>query len=262
MFVSVTERRDFEDNHTMMDSSMTGDESDIQEWRMRKKTRRGKKKRRGTRNATLGQKERETPETANRCSKFDLLEDKGWNGTNNSALKEKRNRRYKKSRQNFLRPRFSPKAPHNSNQFLMDDRLTYSHDFTNLDSPDVFGERMSNEYFLDNSPENGHLMDFEASFYQDSDTKDFMIRDFEEEYRHVRFDQLKNFSKTELMDKLLAMEKRAEDLEKKLDRSPRHEDSAIEEKSAMSSLSEQIELLKAENARLSEKLNRCDDMCS
>lgn len=144
-------------------------------------------------------------------------------------VKTKSSRR--KSRQK-LRPRYSPKAPRNSTQFLMDDHFLNSINFVNFESPEMiyedrYYENMSpDEMDIDRSSQSlmklssrcssdVETCDNDEEFYKDTYT--FMEKDFENTYENARYEEFEKLSKKELVDKILEMEREASKLMKRLD---------------------------------------------
>ncbi|KAK3101823.1 hypothetical protein FSP39_006606 [Pinctada imbricata] len=96
----------------------------------------------------------------------------------------------------------------------------------------------------------------DVTFCQDIETKEFMEREFEDHYNQIRINDLKDMSKSELVDKLLNMEKQAQDLENQLDSSPDRLVKSLQHSGngMIQSLQKEIEELRTENSRLKELL--------
>ncbi|XP_062583085.1 protein HEXIM1-like [Saccostrea cucullata] len=198
--------------------------------RRSKKTRRGKKKNRNLRDT---HEVSEIKGNLENCLSCERLSPYDGDSEGMSPVKKYRQRQAKgnRRRQTILRPRYSPKAPHNSTQFLMDDHFTYSCEFLGFESPDPWGQRL---HYSDDSdasiveppePADDSLL-FQMDDLNDSinsadqDTKAFMEKDFEDAYNSIQIDEASRLSKSELISAICSMESKAELLEKELECSP------------------------------------------
>lgn len=202
-----------------------------------KKTRRGKKKNRNVRDNNEVSDSNGDLENCLKCERLSPYQ--AYDGDSEegvSTLKKirmRRNRGGVKKRQAVLRPKYSPKAPHNSTQFLMDDHCTYSCEYLGFESPDPWGQRLQYSDDSDTSivdPPAPEIADDSLLFQMDDindsinsadqDTKAFMEKDFEEAYHSIQCDEISRLSKSELISSICAMESKAELLEKELEKSP------------------------------------------
>ena len=108
----------------------------------------------------------------------------------------------------LLRPRYSPRAPQNSTQFLMDDHLAWELDLEQY-SPDY--ERSMYSPDLAASGFSGSESDVDSSELNDvDDTYAYMAKDFEIAFRDAQEERMSNMSHSELVSKILSLEERLE----------------------------------------------------
>ena len=190
----------------------------------KKKTRRGKKKTlkslRDRINHTdiLGLEEENSNNACADCGVSPLRESK------DSIFKM-----YKRNSRGTLRPRYSPKAPHNSTQFLMDDQyMEFPSDKTQGNTEDSDNSHSVSFYEYSNIQQENFYDDYGINtLFRDeddgiskklcSDTAIFMEVNFESEYRDVRSEELKKMSTKELCDSIIHMEDKASQLESELE---------------------------------------------
>ncbi|KAK6176759.1 hypothetical protein SNE40_014997 [Patella caerulea] len=152
---------------------------------------------------------------------------------------------FSSKKRSFIRPRYSPKAPHNSTQFLMGDHESlafrsdddvefyepsyYSYpekdNFINnqIENNDLDLSNYANEFSSLNSNgiEDLDLSDnFETRNFDEADSVMFMMNDFNQMYDSVRVEQLSNLSKCELIDAVKKLENEVNIRENKLIRTP------------------------------------------
>ncbi|XP_050414178.1 protein HEXIM1 [Patella vulgata] len=149
---------------------------------------------------------------------------------------------FRSNRCSFIRPRYSPKAPHNSTQFLMgdheslmcrnDDDVEFyepsypeKDNFINyqIENNDFDLSNYTNEFSTSNSNgiEDFDLSDnFETRNFDEADSVMFMLNDFNQMYDSVRVEQLSSLSKCELIDAVKKLENEVNIRENKLIRTP------------------------------------------
>ena len=204
-------------------------------FRRLKKTRRGKKKNRISLDSNNEVSEmKDDLENCLRCERLSPYHYQSYDGESEGVSPIKKSRMRRKRRQAILRPKYSPKAPHNSTQFLMDDHCSPSCEFLGFESPDPWGQRLQYSDESDTSivdPPAPHEIADESLLFQmddlnesinsaDQETKAFMEKDFEEAYHSIQCDEISRLSKSELISAICSMESKAEQLEKELERSP------------------------------------------
>ena len=148
---------------------------------------------------------------------------------NEQSLKGK-NRRY-------IRPRYSPKAPHNSTQFIMEDHeCEYSGVQALSEYPEVVEEfyscrdadeskknvssiLYSPKRMSGGSESNGSTnsdLELDVENLQIDNTFVFMANDFENCYHNARTEELSELSRDNLIEKIIGMENKVMELEHKL----------------------------------------------
>lgn len=117
--------------------------------------------------------------------------------------KSKRKQPYMKSRvPNVIKP----EAPHNSNQFLLEDHC----DFDNLDERLLNKTKASSSVFNRNR-DSSFSVDSDGDFYSSpDDEQQFLIKDFDNQYETVHAEHLNNMSKNDLIQEYLSLEKKVE----------------------------------------------------
>lgn len=202
---------------------------------------------------------------------------------NDTDLNHTKRKRSRRSRQ-ILRPRYSPKAPPNSTQFIMDSHMKYDRLYALFDSPEYQesiytcnDQRLGEE----DSPASDHVVDFGVdTLFRESeivdygtattDTLAFMEQDFESAMKNAKVDELSSMTKEELLKKVLDMADRAEFLEKELEQSSSSDgsfdsnqedvdsDSRQSERGYLSKLQQENGKLKLENEHLKAQLGLAD----
>jgi hypothetical protein len=197
---------------------------DFRQW---KKTRRGKKRNRIFRDS---HEVCETDGNLENSLNCERLSPSPYDGASDvSPVKNSRIQQSPglKRRQAILRPKYSPKAPKNSTQFLMDDHFSYSCDFLSIESPDPWEQRQQvSDHAVLELPE---VADDSLSFQMDDlnecinradeETKAFMEKDFEDAYHSIQCDEVSRLSESELIAAICSMESKAEHFEKELENS-------------------------------------------
>ncbi|XP_057653905.1 protein HEXIM1 [Diorhabda carinulata] len=127
-----------------------------------------------------------------------------------------------------------PEAPHNSNQFLLEDHALMEGLDKNLMSPNALRTRDSS-----------FSVDSEGEFYSSPDDgQQFLIKDFDDQYESVQAERLQSMSKSELIEEYLALEDK---LEKLIKGQQKEEDDSEDSRS---DLKQEVERLTLENERL------------
>ncbi|OWF41559.1 hypothetical protein KP79_PYT11856 [Mizuhopecten yessoensis] len=193
----------------------------------KRKTRRGKKKR------EFGSVEKFPMKSTTDSCDIDCVYYSCQYCTKECLCDQKNKKFSKETRRNrsrqILRPRYSPKAPHNSTQFIMDGHLKDQTFYNHFDSPEYPCETTkmipeleyspnsrSSDYGLDTLFRDTEIIDFGTAT---TDTVAFMEQDFESAMRTAQIDELSNMPKEELLKRVLVMADRAEHLEKELEQS-------------------------------------------
>ncbi|XP_046335159.2 uncharacterized protein LOC124117373 [Haliotis rufescens] len=196
-----------------------------------------------------------------------------------------------KGRKFYVRPRYSPKAPHNSTQFIMDDQhhclVNNEHifDFSRCDEMSMyFNNEDASQGSAQGSPHsdcdcaNSHSSALENELNNlQLNASQYMANDFESFYNQLRAEELSKLSKDELVDELLSIEEKVSDFEEKMQKMQRNTDTLSPPKHGlktpglgntklpqdvngkaqsinhMSSLLKELELLKQENSKLKQK---------
>ncbi|KAL3853255.1 hypothetical protein ACJMK2_016810 [Sinanodonta woodiana] len=189
----------------------------------KKRTRRGKKrsKHRGLVNITattldlsLGDRATLDLSLEDRVSDLEKLPSAADNSCDCSKIR--------KTRMRLLRPYYSPKAPVNSTQFIMDDHCENLNLFPSLYTPvkfgkaphcdltiddqdiDLFDEMMGHE-LVHQVPE-AYVQDGNPSL--DNSVAEFMLDDFEQVFRVARLDELSEMSREDLIRALFELEQK------------------------------------------------------
>ncbi|CAH1117274.1 unnamed protein product [Phaedon cochleariae] len=150
-------------------------------------------------------------------------------------VKKRKTRRGKSKRRHpYLKnPRKSnklvkPEAPHNDNQFLLEDH--------------GFNEELDKN--LNRNRDSSFSVDSQGDFYSSPDDEElFRIKDFDDQYESLQAERLQGLSKTELIEEYLMLENKLEQLTKRLQK---QEDDDLEDPE----LKQELERLTIENERL------------
>ncbi|XP_028131127.1 protein HEXIM1 [Diabrotica virgifera virgifera] len=168
------------------------------------------------------------------------------------AKKRKTRRGKTKRRHPYLKnPRKSnklvkPEAPHNSNQFLLEDHAIVDDLVKNLMSPNTLRTRDSS-----------FSVDSEGDFYSSpDDEQQFLIKDFDDQYESLQAERLQGMSKSDLIAEYLALENKLEQLTKSQQKEEDDsEDSKPDLKQEIERLTMENERLRRENDLLRNKVN-------
>lgn len=271
--------------HNSMEVITSGftDADQLKMMEQRKKTRRGKKNNTKHRfvddlgsHPIAGSENSRVPDCS--CGSTPRSGYKPYERTTPSPQKSSR-----KSRKGKLRPFYSPKAPHNDNQFLMEDRLGNNSFEENLNigmlfvedfpfsvgsksvptspekesseeemSESEFSPKYEPKYNTATSPFND--FNFEYSYGDDDhDSRfNFYEQDFEEFYKTSREDELSTLSRDQLIESVVSLEKRLTSLEKTGE--PKKEKTSED---SMQNMMYELRMLQEENQRLKEEC-ACD----
>ncbi|XP_050301361.1 protein HEXIM1 [Anthonomus grandis grandis] len=154
----------------------------------------------------------------------------------------------RKSHVKMLKPRIvKPEAPHNDNQFLLEDHGG----FEELD------ERLKN---IDQASTSSITRTRDSSFSVDSDGEEFysspddedefLMQDFNDQYKSIQTEQLQTMSKQELIEEYLALDNRTSQKNKDL------EESILKLKEELDKQIKEKEQLRQENELLRKKLEQ------
>lgn len=92
-----------------------------------------------------------------------------------------------------------PEAPHNSNQFLLEDHALVEDLDKNFMSPTL------------RTRDSSFSVDSEGDFYSSPDDEQkFLIKDFDDQYETLQAERLQSLSKSELIEEYLALENKLE----------------------------------------------------
>lgn len=148
-----------------------------------------------------------------------------------------------------------PEAPHNSNQFLLEDHGSIEDLDRNLKidqgSPSTLTRTRDSSFSVDS----------EGEFYSSPDDEEqFLIKDFDDQYQSLQAERLQNMTKTELVHEYLQLESRLEQLSKKQGAEDEEsEDSRPDLKQEVERLSTENERLRRENEMLRGRINKSSD---
>ncbi|XP_045477643.1 protein HEXIM1-like [Harmonia axyridis] len=164
--------------------------------------------------------------------------------------KSKRKQPYMKSRiPNVVKP----EAPHNSNQFLLEDHC----DFDNLDERLLNKTKASSSIFNRNR-DSSFSVDSDGDFYSSPDDEEqFLIKDFDNQYETVHAEHLNNMSKADLIQEYVTLEKKVELLSNILRKRTEgdYDRTKIDLQMEIQQLQSENETLKQQNQELLSKLS-------
>jgi len=162
-----------------------------------------------------------------------------------------------------------PHAPYNTTQFLMEDHNVRDPEFEQVNR---LIRRQESECADESTRgEGGSDMD---DFYSSPDEQDFQQKQFDEVYDYVHAERLNSMSKSDLIQELLVLEEKTEDLEKKLRetkaaynelKSRNHistSSSSSSQEVSSSNDSEELSALRAQVARLTQENLQLRRQCS
>lgn len=141
-----------------------------------------------------------------------------------------------------------PEAPHNSNQFLLEDHGNIEELDQKLASSSTITRTRDSSFSVDTVDSEG-----EGDFYSSpDDDKEFLIKDFDDQYETLHTERLYAMTKNELIQEYLSLESKVEQLTKELlAKSANGNDSVCDGKADLQS---EVERLRMENERL-----RCEN---
>ncbi|KAG5899852.1 hypothetical protein JTB14_012322 [Gonioctena quinquepunctata] len=143
-----------------------------------------------------------------------------------------------------------PEAPHNSNQFLLEDHGLIEDLDKNLMSPSALRTRDSS-----------FSVDSDGDFYSSPDDEEqFLIKDFDDQYESLHAERLQALSKPELIAEYLNLEIKLEQLSKQIQKGDEDdsESNRPELKQEVERLTIENERLRRENDMLRSKVNASD----
>ncbi|XP_018570976.1 protein HEXIM2 [Anoplophora glabripennis] len=165
--------------------------------------------------------------------------------------KKRKTRRGKsKRRQQFIKNSrksnklIKPEAPHNSNQFLLEDHGLIEDLDENLKSFDQVSTST-----LGRTRDSSFSVDSDGEFYSSPDDEEqFLIKDFDDQYESLHAERLQAMSKTQLIEEYIMLENKLEQLSKRLQKNKDKEDEESEDN--IPELKREVERLMIENERL------------
>nr|XP_023030239.1 protein HEXIM [Leptinotarsa decemlineata] len=143
-----------------------------------------------------------------------------------------------------------PEAPHNSNQFLLEDHGQIEDLDKNLMSPSA-GRTRDSSFSIDS----------DGDFYSSPDDEEqFLIKDFDDQYESLQAVRFQTLSKGQLIEEYLILENKLEEMTKRLQKFEEDdtEDSGPELKQEIERLTIENERLRRENDVLRSKVNPSD----
>lgn len=100
-----------------------------------------------------------------------------------------------------------PEAPHNSNQFLIEDQ----------GRTEEIDERLRTDKVASRNRDSSFSVDSDGEFYSSpSDEEAFLIKDFDDQYESLHVERLNGMSKSELVQEFLMLEKKLDAATKRL----------------------------------------------
>lgn len=100
-----------------------------------------------------------------------------------------------------------PEAPHNSNQFLIEDQ----------GRTEEIDERLRSDKVATRNRDSSFSVDSDGEFYSSpSDEEEFLIKDFDDQYESLHVERLNGMSKGDLVQEFLLLEKKLDATTKRL----------------------------------------------
>nr|CAI5848613.1 unnamed protein product [Callosobruchus analis] len=171
--------------------------------------------------------------------------------------KSKRKQPYQKNQKNSRKCNklIKPEAPHNSNQFLLEDHGSIEDLDENLKNVDQVSTST-----ITRTRDSSFSVDSDGEFYSSPDDEEqFLIKDFDDQYESLHAERLQTMSKEELVEEYLQLENKLEQLSKRLQTN--EDDDLVnrpELKQEVERLTIENERLRRENELLRSKIDRCD----
>ncbi|XP_067684103.1 protein HEXIM1-like [Haliotis asinina] len=224
-----------------------------------------------------------------RCGRRTRRGEKNFDEMAESSFSADMDTKSVKGRRFYVRPRYSPKAPHNSTQFIMDDQhhclVSSEHifDFSRCDEMLMYDEDTSKgsaqgspRSECDCTSPRPCAWETELCNMHLTSTQ-YMANDFESFYNQLRAEELSKLSKDELVEEILSMEEKVSGFEERMQKMQRNADTLSPAKHVpkspglcnpelpqnvsvnpqstnhLSSLLKELELLKEENRNLKQK---------
>ncbi|KAJ8912570.1 hypothetical protein NQ315_006642 [Exocentrus adspersus] len=160
--------------------------------------------------------------------------------------KSKRRQHYRKNTKNSRKSNklIKPEAPHNSNQFLLEDHGLIEELDENLKSFDQVSTSTHGR-----TRDSSFSVDSDGEFYSSPDDEEqFLIKDFDDQYESLHAERLQAMSKADLINEYVLLENKLEQLSKRLQKNEEHEEQ--ESESNVPELKREVERLMIENERL------------
>lgn len=137
-----------------------------------------------------------------------------------------------------------PEAPHNSNQFLLEDHGNIEELDQKLASSSTIGRTRDSSFSVDTVDSEG-----DGDFYSSpDDDKEFLIKDFDDQYEILHAERLYAMTKNELIQEYLSLESKVEQLTKELLAKSARGNAGVCDGRA--DLQSEVERLRIENERL------------
>ncbi|XP_046546241.1 protein HEXIM1-like [Haliotis rubra] len=226
-----------------------------------------------------------------RCGRRTRRGEKSWDEMAQPSFSSDMDTKSVKGRKFYVRPRYSPKAPHNSTQFIMDDQhhclVNSEHifDFSRCDEMSIYcNDEDASKGSAQGSPSSEcdctspHSCSWENELNNlQLNSSQYMANDFESFYNQLRAEELSKLSKDELVEEILSMEEKVSGFEERMQKMqrntntlspakhgptspglcnpelPRYVNVKARSTNHMSSLLKELELLKQENRNLKQK---------
>ncbi|KAJ8965895.1 hypothetical protein NQ314_003836 [Rhamnusium bicolor] len=160
--------------------------------------------------------------------------------------KSKRRQPYIKNSRKSIKSNklIKPEAPHNSNQFLLEDHGLIEELDENLKSIDQVSTST-----LTRTRDSSFSVDSDGEFYSSPDDEEqFLIKDFDDQYESLHAERLQAMSKSQLIEEYIMLENKLEQLTKRLQKNDDKEDD--ESEINRPELKREVERLTIENERL------------
>ncbi|CAH1958192.1 unnamed protein product [Acanthoscelides obtectus] len=169
--------------------------------------------------------------------------------------KSKRKQPYQKNSRKCNNKLIKPEAPHNSNQFLLEDHGSIEDLDENFKNTDQVSTST-----ITRTRDSSFSGDSDGEFYSSPDDEEqFLIKDFDDQYESLHAERLQSLSKEELVEEYLQLENKLDQLSKRLQTT--EDDDLVnrpELKQEVERLTIENERLRRENELLRSKMERTD----